>query len=132
MVTESDGRRWHSKEPAVSFFSKNDWYNVIAMIKPEGVIFYINIASPTLLDNHILKYVDYDLDFKLYPDGFIALLDQKEFIRHQTKYKYSASLIATIELMTSQIGMWLKEKRYPFNVDTVTNYYKEFKALKKD
>ena len=76
LVTESDGRRWMTKEQAIFILFKHSWMNVICMMKETGgICYYANIASPTLLDNGILKYVDYDLDAKLYPDGGIKELD---------------------------------------------------------
>ena len=32
-VTESDGRTWRTKEPAVLFFFYKDWYNIIGQNK---------------------------------------------------------------------------------------------------
>ena len=68
LVTESDGRKWYTREPAICYFPKHEWYNVICMIRKNGVHFYCNIASPTLYDGDALKYIDYDLDLKVFPD----------------------------------------------------------------
>lgn len=32
-VIESDGRRWYTREPAVSVFFFHEWYNLVAMFK---------------------------------------------------------------------------------------------------
>ena len=64
LVTESDGRMWHTREPAIWYMPKHKWYNVICMIRKTGVYYYSNIASPTLYDGEALKYIDYDLDLK--------------------------------------------------------------------
>ena len=69
-VTESDGRKWHTREPALMILSKNQWFNVIAMFKEDGITYYVNIASPTIYDKGYLKYIDYDLDVKKYQDGY--------------------------------------------------------------
>ena len=45
-VTESDGRMWHTREPAIWYMPKHKWYNVICMIRKTGVYYYCNIASP--------------------------------------------------------------------------------------
>ena len=39
------------------------------MIREEGVSYYCNLASPFVLDNEALKYIDYDLDVKVFKDG---------------------------------------------------------------
>ena len=36
LVTESDGRRWVTREPAIVYFHKKYWFNVIAMIREKG------------------------------------------------------------------------------------------------
>ena len=42
-VTESDGRTWRTKEPAVLFFFKDNWYNIIGQYKKDGIYYYCNI-----------------------------------------------------------------------------------------
>ena len=77
-VMENNGRRWFTKEPAVTIFSKKEWWNVICMLKEDGICYYCNIASPALINNKMIKYIDYDLDAKLFPNGDIRILDEKE------------------------------------------------------
>ena len=48
-VVESNGRRWFTKEPAVTIFSKKEWWNAICMIKHDGICYYCNIASPSIV-----------------------------------------------------------------------------------
>ena len=88
-VTESDGRTWRTKEPAVLYFYYKDWYNIIGQYKKTGIYFYCNIATPALIDNRIIKYIDYDLDLRVFNDGAFKILDrnQNNFIS-VIKYKY--------------------------------------------
>ena len=44
-VVEANGRCWFTKEPAVTIFSKKEWWNAICMIKHDGICYYCNIAS---------------------------------------------------------------------------------------
>ena len=78
-VVEANGRRWFTKEPAVSVFFKKEWHNVICMLKKSGISYYCNIASPAIIDRNIIKYIDYDLDVKLMEDKTIRFLDEKEY-----------------------------------------------------
>lgn len=125
-VIESTGRRWYSSEPAVCFFSKHDWFNVIAMVKKEGIVFYVNIASPTLYDQGILKYIDYDLDFKLFPDGYIATLDESEYDKHKVLYSYSSKLQEVLKRTAQRMNEWLEKRVYPFDVTSVQEWHKKF------
>src|SRR5699024_6257167 len=89
LVTESDGRRWVTREPAIVYFHKKYWFNVIAMIREKGVSYYCNLASPFLLDDEALKYIDYDLDIKVFPDGEKRLLDVDEYEMHSQMMNYT-------------------------------------------
>ena len=66
-VIEHDFRIWYTKEPAIMVFFTNHWWNVIAMLKKGGLTYYVNLASPFVIDSKRIKYIDYDLDLKLYP-----------------------------------------------------------------
>ncbi|MDK7294295.1 DUF402 domain-containing protein, partial [Streptococcus pasteurianus] len=82
LVTESDNRKWVTREPALVYFHKEAWFNVIAMFREDGVYYYCNLASPYVYDGEAIKYIDYDLDIKLFPDGKYFLLDEDEYIQH--------------------------------------------------
>ncbi len=71
LVTKSDGRRWRTRESAIMFFYYNRWFNIIAQLKSHGLFYYCNIASPFVIDNRIVKYIDYDLDLRVFADGAI-------------------------------------------------------------
>ena len=49
-VIDSDGKVWKTKEPAIMFFFKNRWFNIIGQLKDYGIYFYCNIATPFLID----------------------------------------------------------------------------------
>ena len=57
-VIESDGRVWYTKEPAILFFYEHSWYNVIGQIKTDGIYYYCNIASPYVIEDKTIKYID--------------------------------------------------------------------------
>ena len=41
-VSKLFGQRWRTKDPAVLFFYKNEWFNIIAQVKKKG-IYYIDL-----------------------------------------------------------------------------------------
>lgn len=126
LVTESDGRRWMTKEHAIFFLFKKKWMNVICMQKRDGLCYYVNIATPTLLDKGYLKYIDYDLDVKMFPDRVIKELDEQEFERHVLTYGYSPELTKTIRLSMKEVEESMKERRFPFNDDDVKRLFLKF------
>lgn len=125
-VTEGDGRRWYTREPAVTFFSKKEWFNVICMFKADGVNFYCNIASPTLIDHGIAKYIDYDLDVKLFPDGSTRLLDRQEYDKHKKTFGYSDELDQVLQKVTYRILDQMRARAYPFQETNAKKFFSLF------
>lgn len=58
------------------------------MFKKGGITYYVNLASPYIFDKGRIKYIDYDLDIKKYPNNLIRLIDVKEYGYHKKKYQY--------------------------------------------
>lgn len=127
-VYESNGRVWHTKEPALFILSKKRWFNVIAMMKENnnGITYYVNLASPTIYDKGFLKYIDYDLDIKLYPDGETRLLDQKEYSRHIEELHYESQIIKKLDEELKYIYELINKKEFPFVDNDIYRLYNEF------
>jgi uncharacterized protein len=127
LVTESDGRRWMTKEHAVFILFKHEWMNAICMMKDSGgICYYVNVASPTICDHGILKYIDYDLDVKLFPDETIKELDEQEFERHVLTYGYSPDLTLAIKHSFSTIKKRMTAGSFPFKESDVGALYQKF------
>jgi protein associated with RNAse G/E len=127
LVTENDGRRWMTKEHAVFILFKHEWMNIICMMKENGgICYYVNVASPTIKDHGFLKYIDYDLDVKLFPDETIKELDEQEFERHVLTYGYSEELTAAIKKSFSSIKKRMQDSLFPFNENDVRTIYQKF------
>jgi len=128
-VVENNGRRWFTREPAVTIFSKKEWWNAICMLKNDGVCYYCNIASPCLVDSNKIKYIDYDLDAKLFPDNEIKILDEKEYLNHKSLYDYSDDLDKVLKFQTSDIVKRMKNREFPFIDERIKKYYDKFLSL---
>ena len=102
-VVEHDGRKWHTREPAVFVFFKKEWLNVIAMLKDKDISYYVNIASPAIIHQNCIKYIDYDLDVKLFPGGTTKLLDQKEYERHAYSLDYGDDIKKALAISVNNI-----------------------------
>lgn len=125
-VVESDGRKWHTKEPAIFILSKKKWFNVIAMFKETGICYYVNIASPAIFDKGFIKYIDYDLDVKLYGDGTTRLLDVSEYRKHAEEQGYSDDIKEILEKSVNSIYDAINKKEFPFVDEEIHNYYNKF------
>ena len=132
-VVEYNGRRWFTKEPAVTIFSKKEWWNVICMLKEDGICYYCNIASPALINSRMIKYIDYDLDAKLFPSGDIKILDEKEYLRHIDTYKYTDELDQVLRYSMKLVLRKMEAREFPFNDERIRAYYDKFlNQLNKD
>ena len=116
-----------TKEHAVFILFKHSWMNAICMIKEDGKIsYYVNIASPTIWDQGYLKYIDYDLDVKLFPDGMMKELDIMEFERHIQTYGYSAALTRAVTNSMHRVIGLMKERVFPFSDAEIHRIYDKF------
>ena len=133
MVIESDGKTHRTKEPAIIYFYKYRWFNVIGQLKSNGIFYYCNIASPYLIDNKTIKYIDYDLDLRVFPDGGFKILDRSEYNYHKKKMHYSDDIDMIVQSeLTSLINM-VRLKQDGFEKDKIEYYYSIYKeySLKK-
>lgn len=129
LVTEADGRRWMTKEHAIFFLFKKKWMNVICMMKKGGgICYYVNIASPTILDQGMLRYIDYDLDVKYYPDETIKQLDEQEFERHILTYAYKPELTNAARKSFREVIAMVEHKAFPFVDEEIEKLFDKFTA----
>ena len=131
-VIESNGRFWHTREPSVSWFYKHHWFNIIGILKKDGVHFYCNIASPYIIDEEALKYIDYDLDIKVVDDFSYNVLDRNEYNKHKNKMEYSTKLKRILELELNILKEMIETRKHPFNHETIRAYYKKYQEVMKN
>lgn len=131
LVTKQDGRTWRTKEPAIMFFYTNRWFNIIAQLKNNGIFYYCNITSPFVIDDNIVKYIDYDLDLRVFNDGAFKILDRNEYNYHKKLMKYPKEINYIIKEELSSLIEMKKSSVFPFNKETIEKYYEIFKQVKK-
>ncbi|MGX6962321.1 nucleoside tri-diphosphate phosphatase [Vagococcus xieshaowenii] len=129
LVTESDGRRWVTREPAIVYFHEKFWFNVIAMIRENGVSYYCNLASPYVLDKEALKYIDYDLDIKVFPDGEKRLLDVDEYEEHRKQMNYPPEIDFILKENVKILVDWINNEKGPFSQSYVELWYDRYRQL---
>ena len=130
-VTESDGRVWKTKEPAVLFFYYNDWYNIIRQYKKDGIYYYCNIASPFIIEEGAIKYIDYDLDLRVFPDGSFKVLDRGEYKYHKKLMNYPETIDKILKSELTKLIDIVRKKAIPFDDVALEEQLEEYKELKK-
>lgn len=128
-LTESDGRSYRAKEPAILFFYKKHWFNIIGQLKKYGIFYYCNIATPFVLDGNIIKYIDYDLDLRVFPDGGFKVLDYNEYNYHKRIMNYSKEIQMIVKNELSNLIDMKKRNEGPFEKGTISKYYDIYKKL---
>ena len=88
LVTDTNGGRSITREPPIVYNHSEYWINVICMFREDGIYYYCNLSSPFVSDEEALKYIDYDLDIKVYPNGKYHLLDEDEYELHMNQMNY--------------------------------------------
>ena len=130
-VTEIDGRKWHTKEPAVIFFYKDRWFNIISQFKKNGIYYYCNIATPYVIEEKTIKYIDYDLDLRVFPDQTFRVLDKGECEYHKEKMHYGSDIDKVVNYELANLIELYKEKKGPFDNAFLRKYYNMYVELTK-
>ena len=129
LVTESDGVKHKTKEPAILFFYKKRWFNIIGQLKKYGLFFYCNIATPFLIDDKIIKYIDYDLDLRVFPDGAFKVLDRNEYNYHKKIMHYPEEIDMILKRELTSLIEMKKNNEGPFDKELINKYYEKYEQL---
>jgi len=125
-VIDGDGRKWKTREPAVCYFYKKFWFNIICMLRNDAIYYYCNLSSPYVVDKEGIKYIDYDLDVKVYPGGDVIDLDEDEFDFNISYLHYSPEIIKIIKNNREILKGMIARNEEPFNPESVNYWYKAF------
>ena len=128
-VVENDNRRWLTKEPAICFYYKNKWFNVISMVRKTGIYYYCNVATPSVYDGEAIKNIDYDLDVKVFPDGTYMILDQNEFEYHASIMNYSSEIKKICVDAKDELVKMVENKEKPFDFSYINDYIMKYFEL---
>lgn len=131
-VVRAEGIAWRTKEPAIMYFFKDKWYNIIAQLKKDGIYYYCNIASPYIIEEGTVKYIDYDLDLRVFPSGEYKVLDKLEYNYHKKTLNYSDELDRIIRNALTELIKDYKKNIVMFDKNTNYNYYQLYKKIKKE
>ncbi|MEW9676991.1 DUF402 domain-containing protein [Lentibacillus sp. L22] len=125
-VIESDGRTWVTREPAICYFDANFWFNIIGMLRTNGIYYYCNIGSPFVYDEGALKYIDYDLDVKVYPDMTFDILDEDEYEEHKKQMNYPDVIDRILHRNLDILLRWIHQRKGPFAAYFVDQWYEMY------
>ncbi|CAM9129958.1 DUF402 domain-containing protein [Mycoplasma marinum] len=129
-VAEDNGQRWIIREPMLWFFSSEDFFNTNVLLRESGSYFYTNLSSPYLFEDNTVKYIDYDLDVKMYPNKKTRVVDKEEYERHKIEFNYPDKLIKRIDKTIKGVLRDIRNKDGIFNYDIINSYVQQLKDQK--
>ena len=130
LVIEADGRIWKTTEPAISYFFDDLWFNVIAILRVDGIHFYCNLSSPCIYDEGALKYIDYDLDLKVFPNYHYKILDEYEFNKHRREMNYPEDIQKIVRAQMNKLIDMVNKKEGPFKPGFAKYWYDSYRRMK--
>ena len=131
-ITEKDGRSYRTKEPAVRFFYKNKWYNILGQLKKHGLFYYCNIGTPYVVDDNVIKFIDYDLDLRVFPDGAFRVLDNNEYNYHKKLMNYPEEIDRIVRSELTNLIEMKRKNEGPFEPGIVEKYFELYKEVSKN
>lgn len=131
-VTEAIGNTWKTKEPAIMYFFKEEWFNIIVQFKKDGIYYYCNIATPFILEDKTIKYIDYDLDLRVFPNGSYKILDRMEYKYHKKIMNYSDELDQVINYSLDDLINKYRNHFFGFDTEINQKYLEQYQMIKKN
>ncbi|MCK5807087.1 MAG: DUF402 domain-containing protein [Mycoplasmataceae bacterium] len=129
-VAEKSGQKWTVREPMLWWMSREEFRNTTGLIRSSGTHFYTNLASPSIYEDGVVKFIDYDLDIKAYPGMRTKVVDEREFNENKESMKYPQKIIDEVLNTTNRVLEEIQSKEGFFDEDVIDEYIEELLELK--
>lgn len=117
-VLRNKAGQWPTPYDVRNHFWQDRWYNVMRCDRPKGgglEYYYCNVTTPTMYDGENIRYVDLDLDVRVFADGRIELLDEDEFVEHSERMGYPADVIEQARSAADELQQLAASRAFPFS-----------------
>ena len=84
---------------------------------------------PYIIDEKVIKYIDYDLDLRVFPNGSFKILDRMEYKYHKKQMHYSNRLDFILKYELGNLIDMVRVRETPFNKEVINNYYEKYVEL---
>ncbi|TDV24456.1 hypothetical protein BCF59_0427 [Mycoplasmopsis mustelae] len=123
LESRNSAKGWKYKDDAIWFLPKRSLYNTIVLLKKGvGSLYYTNIASYPIFEDNTIKFIDYDLDLKSYPNKDLQIVDKEEFKTNSNKFNYSHRLKEKIFNEITEVVNLYNNEAYFFNEEIILYY----------
>ena len=101
-------------------------------MKSDGIYYYCNIASPFIIEEGTIKYIDYDLDLRIFNGGEYKVLDKSEYKYHKKLMNYSDDLDLIINSALDELINLYLNNAIMFNKNMNYKYLDEYNKIKSE
>ena len=99
-------------------------------MKKDGIYYYCNIATPYIIEEGTIKYIDYDLDLRIFPKGDYKILDKLEYQYHRKKMNYSDELDIVVNSALDELIRDYMNGSKIFNAEKNKKYLEKYINIK--
>jgi hypothetical protein len=89
------------------------------------------MASPYIIEDDTIKYIDYDLDLRVFADESYKVLDKSEYKYHKEKMEYPEEIDVILKRELNELIKMVEGKKGPFDRAFVSQKLDEYKKIKK-
>jgi protein associated with RNAse G/E len=89
----------------------------------------LQLATPYLIDGKAIKFIDYDLDLRVFPDGGFKIFDRNEYNYHRKLMKYPEEIDKIVKKELDYLIEMKKKEIGPFQKGIVQKYYQLYESL---
>jgi hypothetical protein len=87
--------------------------------------------TPFIIEEKTIKYIDYDIDLRVFPDGKFKILDKREYEYHRNEMHYPKEIDDIVKYEIKNLIKLSKDKFGPFSLDYVNHYYNKYLEILK-
>lgn len=121
---EEPGRpKWRTTEPAIFYFDRRYWFNIITLLKDNDFYFYCNLSSPFTYTHPIVQYIDFDIDVIVHSDFTYDIVDIDEYEMNKQRFSYPPTVQHSISRDLQRLQTWINNRKDPFNESFVNQWY---------
>jgi protein associated with RNAse G/E len=100
----------------IEYYWLDRWYNIFRFVKDDNTtrLYYCNINMPPSLADHVLTYIDLDIDILVQPDFSYQVLDLDEFEENARRYGYSEEVKSQARAAVDEVVSMIVTHQFPF------------------
>jgi hypothetical protein len=114
--------KWRTPFDTRNHFWSDRWYNVMRNDRPRAgglEYWYCNVTTPARYDGETVRYIDLDLDVRVFADGTLEVLDEDEFLEHSVRMGYPPDVIEEARRAVDELIALARGAQFPFDLKAV-------------